>query len=180
MSWLEGLSAAQDALSSGVTGAVSYARGAIMGAGARAGASGAAVLAALRGAGLGVREQSFYTAWNVVRAQAGSEQSATSIPLNAASGDPLAGPAPENWTGQYTHAVTGVIRERTPDGGYALRSATRYIVSPNILSPADASSAYTGILMTPGTRGQAYLAQVSDLLTTQLTGLWYRTGRLAA
>lgn len=177
MSWTDPLDLAPDVLAGGAPGAVAYLRGAVMGAAARAGASGKSVLASLRAAHIGYRTQTFYQAYGALRAEAASAATAASIPLEVASGAPLAAEAPPNWTGQYTHAVTGVIREAAEGGGYTLRYATRYLVSPTILSPAEASSAYVDMLMTPGERGQAYLASVSDLLTTQLSGLWYRTGR---
>lgn len=178
MSWLEGLGELGASLAGGATGARAYARGAVMSAAARAGASGASVLGQLRGLGIGVRTGDFYQSWNALRSQVASGQTASSIPLGVASGAPLQGTAPEGWQGQYTHEVTGIIRERTPEGGYSLRSVTRYLNSSNILSPESAAGAMVDMLMTPGERGQQYLAQVSDLLTVSLSGLWYRTNAL--
>lgn len=174
MSWAEGLGGLSDALSSGAPGAAAYARGAIIYAGAQAGASGQSVISQLRSLGISIRRSDFYQTWNAIQDRIGSGTTSMSIPLGVASGAPLVGEPPAGWQGQFVHEVTATIRERTSDGGYALRTITRFVNNGDILSPVEASNQVITMLTTPSDRGVAYVAKASDLLATSLTGLWYR------
>lgn len=174
MSYLAGEGLTEDILSS--PGAQSYARGQIIGAGARAGESGASVLGSLRAFDLGLRTQDFYDVWRAVRAQVGAALSATQLSVDVTTGEILPGTPPTNWTGQYVHQVTATFRTRDDEGNYELHQRTLGIKSTNALSPFEAAQAAMGILETPVDEDdEGGYAESGDLMSLQLTGAWYDT-----
>lgn len=174
MSYLAGEGLDDDIL--GSPGAQSYARGAIIGAGARAGESGASVLGSLRAFGLGLRTQDFYDVWRAISAQIATSQTASALNVDANTGQIMPGGAPANWTGQYVHQVTATFRTRDDQGNYELAQRTLGIKSVNTLSPFEASQAALGILEAPvDEEDEGGYGESGDLMSLQLTGAWYDT-----
>jgi hypothetical protein len=160
----------------GSPGAAAYARGAIITAGVLAGWSGAATLAALRSAGLGVRTQSFYNAFSEAKARYEQGQSAAAVPPEVVAGESVLGQPPPNWTGRYVHQVTATFRVRNPEGTYAYVTRTMGILSDQLLTPEQAARSALGILETgeAATEEERY-PSVSNLLNLSTTGVWYHT-----
>lgn len=174
MSFLAGEGLDESVLSS--PGAATYARGAIIGAGARSGESGQSVLNVLRAFGLGFRTEDFYQTWNAVKAQLAANQTATALNVDTTTGEILPGTPPENWTGQYVHQVTATFRTRDDEGNYELRQRTLGIKSTIALSPFEAAQSALGIMETPSDdETEGGYGESGDLMTMQLTGAWYDT-----
>lgn len=174
MSFLEGLDLIGADL--GSEGAVAYARGAIIGAGARAGASTYAVAKALRENGIGFRYINIRDTLAAAVAELAAGQSATALQVDSTTGEILPGTPPADWTGQYVHQVTATFRTRDDEGNYQLHQRTLGIKGSTVLTPYEAAQAALGILETPeddDTEGGYGAA--GDLLSMQLTGVWYDT-----
>ena len=176
VSWLGDLGALQDTL--GSEGAETYARGAILNYGARAGYSANATLGMLRQAGVGFRRQDALATFRGIKAQIAAGQTAAMIPVDATTGEILPGTPPDNWTGRYVHQVTATFRSRQEDGTYAVTQRSLGLLSGQPLSPGEAARAALGILETPvGEDSEERYPGVGDVLSLQLTGAWYQTRR---
>lgn len=179
MSWLGDFGDLQGTL--GAEGAQSYARGAIIGAAARAGWSANQTLGALRSAGLGFRRADFLRAYGAVVSGIQASQTASSIPLEAI-GTPGGLPEPPaNWTGQYLHQVTVTFRQPGEGGQSVILTRTMGIKSAEVLSPFEAAQAALGIIETPvPEEEESGYPSASQVVSVQLTGLWHDTrGNLA-
>lgn len=173
MSFLEGIDGLADSI--GSEGANAYARGAIIGWGARQGMSGRSTLTALRSAGFGIANGTFWDIWQGTQAQIAAGQTSAALPVDVTTGEILPGEPPEGWTGKYVHQVTGTYRYRAPSGETVVESRTVGLLSGQPLTPAEASAAAMDLFSTPSDEeGGTDLPDGSDMMTLQLTGAWYQ------
>jgi hypothetical protein len=176
VSWTEGLDLSTADLST--QGAVNYARGAIIAAGAAAGASTYAVAKVLRQNGIGLRITTVRDTLAAVAEQVNSGRAAGSLPLDASAGELLSGAPPPNWTGQYVHQVTATFRTKDAEGNFDLYSTTRSVVSNVPLSPYEAGQAALQILTEQSNPNYPEEQPgEDDVVSMALTGVYYRTSR---
>ena len=172
MSWLGDLGGLDQ--SQWTEGGEVYARGAIIAGAARAGWSGAAALGQLRSMGRGSRRQDVYRAWNTVQDQWASNQTARALDVDASSGLAIAGQPPADWTGQYVHQVTATFRTPGEDGTYITEARTLGLKSNELLTPWGSAQGAMSILETPlEADAEGGYGTVGDLVSLQLTGVWY-------
>lgn len=175
MSWLETLAEIAEP-GSAPDGAQAYLRGQVIQQAVSQGASGAAALGYLRRAGLGIRTQQFYEAWRAETERQAGAATANQVDWHQPASDALAAAAPAAWTGQYVHQVTLTSRELAPEGNYLLHTRTMAIKSRNVLTPQDAVSAAMQIATMPVSEGGTdIIPDVSSLLGSSLSGVWYDT-----
>ncbi len=175
MSWSEDWSSLSDLADEG--GATAYARGAILSAGARAGASIASVTRALRSAGIGYRAEQVSATYGTIRQAYAAGRTASALALDSSTGQLLPSDVPANWTGQYVYRSTAIFRTRDEQGNYSLESRAMSVKSSVLLTPWEISQQVLGIMETPPEPGTTTeLPDISDLLSTSLTGAWYDTG----
>ena len=159
-------------------GAISYARGAVIAAGARAGASANAIMAQLSGTPLGIQRSVGLGIIRELKDQIAAGQSATALGFDTSSGELLLGTPPPNWTGQYNHEVTATFRTKDEEGNWLLSFLTRNITSNEPLSPEEAANAAMDILATPADPdADSEPPDINAVISVQLTGAWYRTAR---
>ena len=176
VSWLEGLDPGAWDLTD--PGAISYARGAVIAAGARAGASANDIIGALSGTPLGIRRSTALQVIAEYKDQIAAGQTATALPIDTSSGELLTGTPPANWTGQYNHEVTATYRTKDSEGNWFLEHVQRNITSPVPMTPAEAISAAMDILATPADLdADSEAPDINSVISLALTGAWYRTAR---
>lgn len=174
MSWAEGLDIDLGAGSS--AGALAYTRGAIISAGAQAGASTYAVAKVLRQQGIGFRYENIRDILAESKANLATSATAAALDIDASTGEILPGQAPANWDGTYFHQVTATYRTRDELGNYQLNYRTLGIRSVEALSPSEAISDALGIIEQPADEEEPNTpVMAGDLLSLQLTGAWYGT-----
>lgn len=174
MSWLGDLGGLTGNLDA--PGAAAYARGAIIGGAARAGWSGAQTLRQLRGLGIGIRTQDFYSTWRDIRGQVAAGQTSAMVPPGVTDTSALGAAAPEGWTGRYTHQVTATYRYTSETGERVLVTRTMGLVSDNLLSPIEASQAALGLIeANGGEETEGGYPQAGEVLSLSLTGQWYQS-----
>jgi hypothetical protein len=159
-------------------GAISYARGAVIAAGARQGASANAIMGQLAGTPLGIQRSVGLGIIREFKDQIAAGQTATALGFDASSGELLLGAPPANWTGQYNHEVTATFRTKDEEGNWMLNFVTRNITSNEPLSPQEAANAAMDILATPADPdADSEPPDINAVISVQLTGAWYRTAR---
>ena len=176
MSWLEALT--DYGADVGNPGVAAYTRGAIIQYRVGQGWSAGSIMRELRVNGLGIRNEQGLSLIRAEQARQSVGLTGAQIGVDYTTGELLPGAPPDNWTGQYVHQVTVTSRERLPDGSYVLHARTMGIVAGQPLSPLGATQSALEQMTQAPTEGEEPTGpQLSDILTTELTGVWYRTGR---
>jgi hypothetical protein len=159
-------------------GVSSYVRGAIIQDLVGEGASANSIIGVLQGEGISVRRQ---TALQMIKAEQERQQAggtSAQLGIDYSTGELLPGEPPANWTGQYVHQVTATYRTMGENGAYELHIATKGIKSSIALTPLQATNAAMDIFETPPEEGVPRSPNViagQDVLSYQLTGVWYDT-----
>ncbi len=109
-------------------------------------------------------------------AQITAAQQSPYLAYDVSAGTLLDTPAPANWTGQYVHQVTATFRTRQDDGSYLTRSRTIGVKAGAPLDPLNAAGVAMYILSSPVEPDDlGNYPAVSDLMTLQLTGVYFDT-----
>jgi len=155
-----------------------YARGAIISYGVGQGWSNNRVQREVQSAGLGISVGQLDPMVRAERDRQAAALTSAQLGVDYSSGQLLPGTPPENWTGQYVHETTVTYRTRDEEGNYALHTRVLHTKADQPLTPAQASSSALDIMEEEPEPGQTpRLPITADVLTTQLTGVWYDTVR---
>lgn len=161
-------------------GTAAYYRAMGIQAGVQAGASSNSIIRALQGQGLGIRRTQLLSTISQARDRFSTATTATQIPPGESAGTVLAGEAPAGWTGRYIHQVTATYRSIDEEGNYLLHTRTLGIVTRRALTAEEASAhAFDLMTQTPLGDEESPYPLSADILSLELTGVWYQT-RMAA
>ena len=160
----------------GDEGAAAYLRGYVIAPLIASGYSAGTALRELQAAGLSFRSQDFYRAWSQVSSQVTAAQESPYLAYDISAGTITGNNPPANWTGQYQHQVTATFRTRQDDGSYLTRYRTIGVKADSVLDPLMAAGNALEIMSSPvDPDDEDKYPAVSDLMTLQLTGVWFQT-----
>jgi hypothetical protein len=174
MSWVEAFGLGGVDVSN--PGVADYSRGAIIQWGVGQGFSQNRIESELRGAGVGIQASVQRGLIQAEQARQGASLESTQLAMDYSTGTLLGGVTPENWTGQYVHQVTMTYQEQTGPRAYELHDRTVGLKSSVPLTPSQAiEAAFDIITPEPGEPGTPNAPDLSQVIMSQLTGVWYDT-----
>jgi hypothetical protein len=157
-----------------IPGVASYTRGAIIQARVAQGWSIGSIKAELGTNSLSIRDTQMSALIRAEQARQATGTSAAQIGVDYATGELLPSEPPDFWTGNYVHKVTLTTRSLRSDGSYQLSTTTQAVKSGVPLSAEDATSdALNQMMQEPEDGEEPTGPDLSQVLTTQLSGVWY-------
>lgn len=157
-------------------GAATMARGLIIANRVGLGWSNNAIQRELSSNGLGISVGQLDPMVRAERARQAAGPTANQLGVDYSTGELLPGVAPDNWTGQYVHQVTTTYRTKDTDGNFQLHTKTMWVKANDPLTPNEAAGDVLDILTAEPEEGEEPTGpELSQVLTTTLTGVWYDT-----
>jgi len=174
VSWVEAFNLAGVDVST--PGVADYTRGSIITWGVSQGWSNNRIQREISSLGIGISVGQLDPMVRAERSRQGANLTSTQLGMDYSAGSLVAPEPPDNWTGQYVHQVTMVYREAVGANQYELHTRTVGLKSSVPLTPSQATQAAFDI-MTPelGEPGTPDMPDMAQVLTSQLTGIWYDT-----
>lgn len=178
MSWVDAINDYGADLS--IPGVEQYVRGSIIQARVAQGWSQGSIRAELSTNDVGIRAEQANALIQAERLRQATGTTAAQIGVDFSTGELLPSEPPDFWTGQYVHKVTITYRTMNTDGSYKLGITTQAVKSNVTLSAEDASAdALAQMMQEPEDGEEPTGPDMSQILTTQLSGVWYDVNQRA-